>query len=87
MSAASGILDLGCVVAIQVASPPLSALDLALKRAFDLAAAIAGLLVLSPLFLMVAAIIKLDSPGPGFLFASYATATITGRSGCISSDR
>jgi Undecaprenyl-phosphate glucose phosphotransferase len=66
MLAPSGILDLGCVVAIQVASPPLSALDLALKRAFDLAASIAGLLLLSPLFLMVAAMIKLDSPGPVF---------------------
>ena len=66
MLAPSGILDLGCVVAIQVASPPLSAPDLALKRAFDLAAATTGLLVLSPLFLMVAAMIKLDSSGPVF---------------------
>ncbi|MCX7710983.1 MAG: sugar transferase [Clostridia bacterium] len=34
------------------------------KRAFDIAASLAGILVLSPFFLIIAAIIKLDSPGP-----------------------
>jgi exopolysaccharide biosynthesis polyprenyl glycosylphosphotransferase len=36
----------------------------ALKRAFDLGAALAGLVLLSPLFLIVALAIKLDSNGP-----------------------
>jgi lipopolysaccharide/colanic/teichoic acid biosynthesis glycosyltransferase len=34
------------------------------KRAFDLAAAVAGLAVLAPLLLLIALWIKLDSPGP-----------------------
>lgn len=36
------------------------------KRAFDLAAAGAGLLLLSPAFAVIAVLIKLDSPGPVF---------------------
>ena len=36
------------------------------KRALDLAASLMGLLVLSPLLLILAAVIKLDSPGPVF---------------------
>jgi exopolysaccharide biosynthesis polyprenyl glycosylphosphotransferase len=35
-----------------------------LKRAFDLLAAVVGLIVLSPLFLIIALAIKLDSAGP-----------------------
>ena len=37
-----------------------------LKRLFDIAAAVVGLLLLSPLLLAVAVVIKLDSPGPVF---------------------
>jgi exopolysaccharide biosynthesis polyprenyl glycosylphosphotransferase len=37
-----------------------------LKRALDLAASVAGLLLLSPLFALVAILIKLDSRGPVF---------------------
>ena len=40
--------------------------SLFLKRAFDLVAGVAGLLVLSPVFLVLAILIKLDSPGPVF---------------------
>ena len=36
------------------------------KRLFDLVAAACGLVVLLPLFLLVAVLIKLDSPGPVF---------------------
>lgn len=36
------------------------------KRLFDLVAAILGLIVLAPLFLVIAAWIRLDSPGPVF---------------------
>jgi|GEM_PF-440365 len=38
----------------------------ALKRSFDIVTAVAGLLILSPVFLIVAVLIKLDSPGPVF---------------------
>ena len=37
-----------------------------LKRAFDLCAALLGLLLLGPLFLLIALAIKLESPGPVF---------------------
>ena len=37
-----------------------------LKRLFDIAAAVIGLLLLSPLLVIVAVLIKLDSPGPVF---------------------
>ncbi len=39
------------------------------KRAFDLALAIPALIVLSPLFLLISILIKLDSPGPVFYVA------------------
>jgi exopolysaccharide biosynthesis polyprenyl glycosylphosphotransferase len=38
----------------------------ALKRALDLAASVAGLLLLSPLFALIAVLIKVDSRGPVF---------------------
>jgi Undecaprenyl-phosphate glucose phosphotransferase len=60
----SQIVDLGGVMTLQVSRPPLSLVDLALKRAFDVVAATAGLIALSPLLLIVGLIIKLDSPGP-----------------------
>src|SRR5205809_204725 len=37
-----------------------------MKRVFDILMATIGLILLSPLFLLVAALIKLDSPGPIF---------------------
>ena len=37
-----------------------------MKRLFDIVVAFAGLLLLAPLFLLVALVIKLDSPGPVF---------------------
>jgi exopolysaccharide biosynthesis polyprenyl glycosylphosphotransferase len=37
-----------------------------LKRAFDFAASLLGLIILSPLFLIIAVLIKLDSKGPVF---------------------
>ncbi|MDO4796149.1 MAG: sugar transferase [Brachymonas sp.] len=40
--------------------------SLALKRAFDVAASAVGLLLLSPLLLVLALWVKLDSPGPVF---------------------
>jgi lipopolysaccharide/colanic/teichoic acid biosynthesis glycosyltransferase len=37
-----------------------------MKRIFDIAAACCGLIVLAPLFFLIAFLIKLDSPGPVF---------------------
>lgn len=62
----SQILDFGNITTIQVTRPPLTIVDQAVKRAFDLCGAITGLILLSPLFLMAALAIKLDSPGPVF---------------------
>jgi Undecaprenyl-phosphate glucose phosphotransferase len=62
--ATSRIVEFGDELAIEVLKQPLSTFDLFLKRSFDLVAAAAGLIVLSPLLLLVALAIKFDSPGP-----------------------
>lgn len=64
--AGAHIVEFGSLLTIQVQRPPLSPLDLAIKRLFDLFAATTGLIVLTPLYLFVAIAIKLDSPGPVF---------------------
>ena len=64
--ATSRIVEFGNVITFQVSSAPLSSFDLFVKRAFDVVAAIAGLILFSPLLLCVAAAIKLDSRGPIF---------------------
>lgn len=51
-------------VGYQVQRTPLSLIDRALKRALDVAIALAALFLLSPLMAVVAALIKLDSAGP-----------------------
>ncbi len=62
--AAARIVEFGNTVAMQVLRPPLSPLQQAAKRAFDVLAATAGLVILWPLLTLVAIAIKLDSPGP-----------------------
>jgi Undecaprenyl-phosphate glucose phosphotransferase len=64
--ASSRLAELGSLLTIQVLHPPLSAVEQAIKRAFDIVAASVGLLVLSPLFLIVSIAVKLDSRGPSF---------------------
>lgn len=44
----------------------LASADEAVRRLLDMVAAVAGLVLLGPLFLAIAAAIKLDSPGPVF---------------------
>lgn len=56
--------DLGTLVTIQLLRAPLSAFDGLIKRGFDIVAAVTGLVLLSPLLLMVSVAIKLDSRGP-----------------------
>src|SRR5205807_918830 len=51
---------------IQLTAPSLRGWQLLLKRGIDLVAAGVGLVVLSPVFAVVAALIKLGSPGPAF---------------------
>jgi len=51
-----------------VARGPLNFHDRAIKRGFDMAFAAVMLALLSPLFLIVAIAIKLESPGPVFFF-------------------
>jgi Undecaprenyl-phosphate glucose phosphotransferase len=62
----SKVVNLGGIVTVQVLHPPLSALDLVAKRAFDMCIAGLALLVLSPLLLIVSLAIRLDSRGPVF---------------------
>jgi Undecaprenyl-phosphate glucose phosphotransferase len=64
--AGSQIVELGRLKTIQVSRAPLSSFDLIVKRAFDFIAATVGLIVLSPLFLVVSIAIKLDSHGSVF---------------------
>ena len=64
--AAARIVEFGHTVTLQVSQPPLSALDRATKRVFDVVAASLALLVLSPLMFIVALAIKLDSRGTVF---------------------
>jgi len=47
-----------------IATGPLNAVDRVIKRLFDLSIALPALVLLSPMLLAVAIIIKIDSPGP-----------------------
>jgi exopolysaccharide biosynthesis polyprenyl glycosylphosphotransferase len=54
----------GCTRVLEIASGPRWVADRLLKRGLDLVVGIAATLLLMPLMLIVAAWIKLDSPGP-----------------------
>ena len=60
------IAEFDSLQTIQVYQPPLSIFELFIKRAFDFTLALIGLIMLSPLFLIVSIAIKLDAPGPVF---------------------
>lgn len=60
------VARVGRLSGINIGRRPLSAGEVMLKRVFDLALAGIGLILLAPLFLAVAVLIKLDSPGPVF---------------------
>ena len=59
--------ELGGLPLLNVRDVSLRGWKLVLKRAIDLAGSTCGLVFLSPLMMLVALIIKLDSPGPVFL--------------------
>jgi exopolysaccharide biosynthesis polyprenyl glycosylphosphotransferase len=56
----------GPIASLQLRRVPLSSIELIEKRAFDLLFASLALLLLTPLLIAVAVLIKLDSPGPVF---------------------
>lgn len=60
------VARLGQARTLALRSAPLDPYQRMLKRAFDLVAATLGLLLLLPAFLLVAILIRLDSPGPVF---------------------
>ncbi|MEH2609781.1 undecaprenyl-phosphate glucose phosphotransferase [Bradyrhizobium sp. AZCC 1693] len=64
LMAVSRITQFGNMVTMRIFQCPLTPFNRAIKRAFDVVAAIAGLIVASPLLVIVALAIKLDSAGP-----------------------
>jgi Undecaprenyl-phosphate glucose phosphotransferase len=60
------IEKIGSVASLHLLRPPLSAFATVTKRLFDIVLSAVGLIVLSPLFAVVAILIKLDSKGPVF---------------------
>ena len=62
----SRLTDFSGTPLLEIAQPHLSAWDRFSKRAFDLCVSLAVLVVVSPVFLVVAIGVKLSSPGPVF---------------------
>lgn len=60
------VAQIGKTRTLALRSRPLNAYQLALKRIFDATAAATGLILLAPLFAVIALAIKLDSRGPVF---------------------
>lgn len=58
------ILQMGQLVGVELQRAPLSVLELVMKRTLDLVLTVPAVLLLTPLLLMVAALVKLSSPGP-----------------------
>ena len=70
---------LGPVTSLQLTRRPLTRSEIARKRAFDLVAAAVALIALTPLLLLVAAIISSTAQGP-YSSCSAATASISSHS-------
>jgi Undecaprenyl-phosphate glucose phosphotransferase len=64
LMAMSQITQFGNMVTMRILRSPLTPFNGATKRAFDIVAAIVGLILLSPLFVIVSLAIKLESRGP-----------------------
>ena len=60
------VARVGRLSGINIGRRPLNLGEIGLKRAFDLTLALAGLVLLAPLLIAVAVLIKLDSRGPVF---------------------
>ncbi len=57
---------LGPIASLQLTRRPLSRREIMQKRLFDLVFAAAGLILATPLLVLVAVLVRLDSPGPVF---------------------
>jgi Undecaprenyl-phosphate glucose phosphotransferase len=64
LMAMSRITEFGNMVTMRILQSPLTPFNQAIKRGFDIVAAVVGLILLSPLFVIVSLAIKLDSLGP-----------------------
>ncbi len=60
------IEKLGPMASLKLTRPPLKPLDTLLKRAVDIFVSLTGLILLSPLFLLIALAVKWSSKGPVF---------------------
>ncbi len=60
------VSTVGHLTSLYIMRPPLNALERVVKRLFDIAASVLGLILMAPLFAAVAVAIKLDSKGPVF---------------------
>lgn len=58
------IIRTGAISSLELTPPALSTAEIVTKRAFDFIGAAVGLLLLLPLFAVIAVLIKLDSKGP-----------------------
>lgn len=58
------IVHTGSLTSLRLTRQPLSPVEVTAKRAFDIAAATCALVLTLPLLLAIAALIRLDSPGP-----------------------
>lgn len=68
-AAALGFENINGLPMLKVCEQRLPEYALALKRVVDVALSVAGLIALAPLLLLIAAMIKLDSPGPALYCA------------------
>jgi lipopolysaccharide/colanic/teichoic acid biosynthesis glycosyltransferase len=58
------IHKVGTIASLNLVGRPLSLIDVLIKRSFDIVISAGALVLLSSLFLIMAILIKLDSPGP-----------------------
>jgi Undecaprenyl-phosphate glucose phosphotransferase len=64
LMAVSRITQFGNMVTMRILQSPLTPFKRAVKRAFDIVAAVVGVILLSPVLVIVSLAIKFDSPGP-----------------------
>src|SRR5205823_3716010 len=62
--------SLGDLPVAVIRSEPMRRVEVCLKRVLDLAGGLAGLILVSPLMVLIAALIRFDSPGPS-LYRSW----------------
>ncbi len=68
----TAIENLRGIPLVAVREPPISGLNAVIKRVFDFCGAIISLMLCAPLMVMIALLIKLDSPGPVFFLQERA---------------